>query len=100
MTIRFAKLLRFCFLVFLLTLALRPTAQADQVPVRQVGGSIHGLIEVRSEDGRVVASGDITRVVSGDRVTAQVIFRFRDGSIDEETTVYSQHRILQLITDH
>ena len=100
MTIRFAKLLRFCFLVFLLTLALRPTAQADSVPVRQVGGSIHGLIEVRSEDGRVVASGDITRAVSGDRVTAQVIFRFKDGSIDEETTVYSQHRTLLLITDH
>lgn len=70
------------------------------MPVRQVGGSIHGLIEMRSEDGRVVALGDITRVVSGDRITSRVIFHFKDGSIDEETTVYSQHRTFQLITDH
>jgi hypothetical protein len=80
--------------------ALPPAAQADPVPVRQVGGTIHGLIEMRSEDGRVVASGDITRVVSGDRITSRVIFHFKDGSIDEETTVFSQHRSLQLITDH
>jgi hypothetical protein len=68
--------------------------------VRQVGGSIHGLIEMRSEDGRVVASGDITRVVSGGRITSRITFRFKDGSVDEETTVFSQHRTLQLITDH
>ena len=71
---------------------------ADSVPVRQVGGTVHGFMELRSGDGRVVASGDITRVVHGDRITNRTVFRFRDGSVDEETAVFSQRRVLQLIS--
>lgn len=48
----------------------------------------------------MVASGDITQVVHGDRVTLQTLFRFKDGSFDKEITVFSQHRTFQLITDH
>ena len=70
------------------------------MPVRQAGGSIHGLVEMRSEDGHVIASGDITRVVQGGHITSRLTFHFKDGSIDDETTVFSQHRTLQLITDH
>ena len=77
-----------------------PCASANPVPVRQTGGTIHGFAEVRSDDGRVVASGDITRVVRGDRVTAHTVFTFKDGSIDDETTVFSQRHTIQLISDH
>jgi hypothetical protein len=70
------------------------------MPVRQAGGTVHGLAEMRGEDGRVIASGDLTRVVRGSNVTSRLTFHFKDGSIDEETTVYSQRRTLQLITDH
>jgi hypothetical protein len=55
---------------------------------------------MRAEGGQVIASGDLTRVVRGGHVTSQLLFHFKDGSIDEETTVYSQQRTLQLITDH
>lgn len=68
------------------------------MPVRQVGGTIHGFVELRSEDGRVVASGDSTRVVRGDRITSRTLFHFRDGSIDDETAVFSQHHTFQLIS--
>ncbi|WP_058187701.1 hypothetical protein [Terracidiphilus gabretensis] len=77
-----------------------PCASADPVPVRHVSGAIHGFLELRSEDGHIVASGDTTRVVSGDRITSRTVFTFKDGSIDDETTIYSQHRTLQLISDH
>ena len=40
------------------------------------------------------------RFVHGDRVTTQTIFIFKDGSTDDETTVFSQHRTFQLISDH
>ena len=70
------------------------------MPVRQVDGTIHGLAEMRSEDGHVIASGDLTRVVQGGHITSRLIFHFKDGSIDDETTVFSQRRTLQLITDH
>ena len=70
------------------------------MPVRHVQGTFHGFLELRSEAGRVVASGDSLQFVHGDRITSETIFRFKDGSIDDETTVYSQHRTFQLISDH
>jgi hypothetical protein len=75
-------------------------ASADPMPVRQIAGTIHGFLELRTDDGHIVASGDTTRVVSGNRVTSHTVFTFKDGSIDDETTIFSQRRTLQLISDH
>ncbi len=36
----------------------------------------------------------------GDRVTAQLIFHFRDGSIDDERTVYTQRGVFRVVSDH
>jgi hypothetical protein len=77
-----------------------PATQADTVPVRYVQGAFHGFLELRSEDGHVVAAGDSTSVVHGDRVTAETLFRFKDGSVDDETAIFTQHRNFQLISDH
>ncbi len=73
---------------------------ADPIPVRHVQGTLHGFLELRSEGGQVVASGDVTQVVHGDRITSETIFHFRDGSVDDEITVFAQRRTLQLISDH
>ena len=70
------------------------------MPVRYVQGSFHGFLELRSEGGSVVASGDSLQYVRGDRITAETIFHFKDGSVDDETTVYTQHRAFHLISDH
>jgi hypothetical protein len=86
-------------LIAMLLCASLPNAQAQTIPVRHVQGTIHGFLELRSEDGHVLASGDVVQVVHGDRVTSHTIFSFKDGSIDDETTVFSQHRALHLITD-
>jgi hypothetical protein len=94
MKILFAQRLRSCSLIALLVFALQPTAESNPIHVRYAGGAIHGFVELRSEDGRVVASGDITRVVHGERITSRTLFHFKDGSIDDETTVFSQHRTL------
>src|SRR5580658_2031394 len=95
----FLKHHRICFLMLLLIWALQPTAKADPVPVRAVAGTIHGFLELRSEDGQVVASGDSVQVVRGNRVTSRTVFHFKDGSIDDETTVFSQRHTFQLISD-
>ena len=100
MNILFVKRLQICSLILLLVLALQLTAKADPVPVRAVEGTIHGLLELRSEDGQVVASGDVFRVLRGNRVTSRTLFHFKDGSIDDETTVFSQLHTFQLISDH
>lgn len=38
--------------------------------------------------------------MNGDRVTSRLIFRFADGSTDEDTTVFSQSGVFRLISDH
>ena len=100
MNILFVKRLRIYFVILMLFWALQPTAKADPVLVRSVAGTIHGFLELRSEDGQVVASGDSFQVVRGNRVTSRTVFHFKDGSIDDETTVFSQRHTFQLISDH
>ncbi|HEY6488570.1 MAG: hypothetical protein WCC26_14310 [Terracidiphilus sp.] len=48
----------------------------------------------------MLASGDLIQVAHGDQVTARTLFRFKDGSIDDETTVFSQRHSFRLISDH
>jgi hypothetical protein len=100
MNIVFVKSLRICSFFLLLFWALQTIAKAESVPVRSVGGTIHGFLELRSEDGQVVASGDSFQTVRGERVTSRTVFQFKDGSIDDETTVFTQRRAFQLISDH
>ena len=100
MNIFFVKRLRICLVILILFWALQPTAKADPVLVRSVAGTIHGFLELLSEDGQVVASGDSFQVVRGNRVTSRTVFHFKDGSIDDETTVFSQRHTFQLISDH
>jgi hypothetical protein len=96
----FSPRLRSWSLITWLVCAWLPSTQADPMPVRYVQGTFHGFLELRSEAGRLVASGDSIQVAHGDRVTAETIFRFKDGSLDDETTVFLQNRTFQLISDH
>jgi hypothetical protein len=73
---------------------------AEAVPVRQTEGLIHGFLVVRALNGDSLATGELTQVTNGDRVTSDLAFRFKDGSIFEETAVFSQHRVFQLLTYH
>jgi hypothetical protein len=73
-------------------------ATAEPVSVRHVQGTLHGFLELRAGDGSSVASGDSTQVVHGDQVTARTLFHFKDGSIDDELTVFSQRRKFHLIS--
>lgn len=76
------------------------SALSAPVPVHYRAGTIHAFLEMRSEDGHVLASGDLVQVATGDQITARTTFRFTDGSIDDETTVLSQRHNLRLISDH
>jgi hypothetical protein len=94
----FRALVRF---VFLLACLLQPTASpADTVAVRYPEGVSHGFLVLRTPEGKSIADGDSTQVARGDRVTSRMQFRFKDGSIYEETTVFSQHGTFRLLSDH
>ena len=70
------------------------------MPARHIRGTLHGLLDLRGEDGHIVASGDLVQVSSGSQVTAQLVFTFIDGSVDDETTVYSQRHNFLLLNYH
>src|ERR1700722_14684573 len=96
----FLQCLHASSLIVMVAFALQPGAHAEPATVRYVQGAFHGFLELRSEDGHVVASGDSTQIVRGDRITAETVFRFRDGSVDDETAIYTQHRTFQLVSYH
>ena len=98
--LRIRSLSLLAFLVILLACTMQPRLHAEPPVVLYVQGTYHGFLELLSQDGQVVAFGDSTQVVHGDRVTSQTTFTFKDGSTDEETTVFSQHRTFELISDH
>jgi len=73
---------------------------ADPVPVRYMEGSSHGFLALRTMQGKLMAEGDLIQVTQGDLVTSELVFRFKDGSVDSDTTVFSQHLHFRLISDH
>jgi len=87
--------------VLLFACLLQPTAlPAESVPVHYREGVSHGFLVVRTQDGKPIADGESTQVTQGDRVTDRMRFKFKDGSIYEETTVFSQRGTFRLLSNH
>jgi hypothetical protein len=61
---------------------------------------VHGFLTLRTLDGTTLADGDLLQTANGDRVTSRLVFHFKDGSLQEETAVFSQNRQLRLLSDH
>lgn len=95
-----ARVLRSCCLITALGLCVPRAAPAELVAVRHVEGTLHGFLVLRAEDGHVVAVGDLIQVARGLRITSRLVFRFKDGSVDDDTTVYSERGTFRLISDH
>jgi hypothetical protein len=72
---------------------------ADPVPARLKQGSGHIFLVLRGEDGNILAAGESVQTVKGATVTTRTIFHFRDGSLDDETTVFEQSRNFRLLSD-
>jgi hypothetical protein len=73
---------------------------AESVPVHYREGVSHGFLVVRTQDGKPIADGESTQIAQGDRVTDRMRFKFKDGSIYEETTVFSQRGTFRLLSNH
>lgn len=71
-----------------------------QIPVRHLEGSLHGFLSLSTQDGHVVAAGELSQVARGSTVTGRLVFHFRDGSVDDETTVFSERGTFRLVSYH
>ncbi len=82
------------------TLVLYGTLLADPIAVRHKEGVSHGFLLLRTTQGRIIASGELIQDTDGEVVTTEVIFHFKDGSLDDETTTFTQNGVFRLMSDH
>jgi hypothetical protein len=72
---------------------------AAPVSVRFAQGVTHGFLLVRSLAGDIVGHGEITQMVSADDLLeSRLVFRFKDGSLHDESVAFSQKRVFTLLT--
>jgi hypothetical protein len=81
-------------------IALATVASAEPISVKHIQRPMHRFMVARTETGKVIATGEFTQVVQGDEVTMRMIYRFSDGSIDDETTTYRQQGAFRLVRNH
>jgi hypothetical protein len=83
-----------------LSLSLATALVAEPIAVRQTQGLTRGFLIMHSEDGKVIARGELNQVAHGEHLTTRLTYRFRDGSIDDDTAIYTQRGTFHLISDH
>ena len=76
------------------------TFGADSVPVRYKEGLTHGFLVLSTLDGNAIAEGDSTEVVHGNQITSHLVYHFKDGSLLDETTIFSQRKTFALVSYH
>jgi len=75
-------------------------ASSEPVPVRFSEGLVHGFLVLSAADGSHLADGDLEQTVRGDRVTSRLVFRFTDGSLHDDTAVFSERRQFAFVSEH
>ena len=68
--------------------------------MRHTEGIVHGFLALRTVEGSLVANGDLIQLARGNTVTSRLVFHFKDGSIHDETAVFSQDHAFRLIRNH
>jgi hypothetical protein len=82
----------------LLVAAGSAPADAGAVAVRYTEGVTHGFLTLRSSAGDLLAEGDLLQVVRPEGVDSRLVFRFRDGSLYDETVVFTQSKVFTLVS--
>jgi hypothetical protein len=79
---------------------LAQPARSESVQPRHPQGWAHGFVEILTTDGQRIGIGDLVQRTGKGQVTSRLILNFFDGSVDDETTVYTQQQTLRLLSDH
>ncbi len=74
--------------------------QPEPVPVHHLQGTSHAFLVLRAENSAILGYGELLQIVHGSRVNSRLTYHFRDGSIDDDATVFSQGTAYHLISDH
>jgi hypothetical protein len=69
---------------------------AAPVSVRLPEGNSRGFLILRSLDGTTIAHGELIQKPTGGLIDSRLLFKFKDGSLYDERTVFSQKEIFTL----
>lgn len=74
--------------------------QQGPVTVRYSEGTVHGFLDLRTEQDSLLAHGDLLQVPGDSTIESRLVLRFADKSVFEETTTFSQHRVFRMVAYH
>jgi hypothetical protein len=97
------QLIRLFPIALFLVIASVPLASpvhAAPVPVRFVEGVAHGFLVLSDTKGTRLASGDFLQTRQGEEVKCRLLLHFKDGSVHDETAVFTQHKVFILQSYH
>ncbi len=85
----------------LLTVLLWPRElTAATIPVRFVEGVTRAFLVVRTVTGAHITQGDLFQIVRGGEVESRMVIPFKDGSVFDETVVFTQRGFFALQKYH
>jgi|RhiMetdeSRZDD1v2_1073273.scaffolds.fasta_scaffold113547_2 hypothetical protein len=76
------------------------SAPGEPIAVRYVEGVTRGLLALRAPSGEVLADGDLLQIARPEGVDSRLLLRFRDGSLYDETAVFTQQKVFTLQSYH
>src|SRR5580765_5383765 len=88
-----------CFVVAAIVAASIARPSAEPVTVRYLEGLTHGFLTLKTLDGKLLGNGDLIQVVRAGRVNSRLVLHYRDGSVSDETTVFTQQKQFRVLTD-
>lgn len=86
---------------FLCALLLPVAAlHGEPIRVRYVEGVAHGFLVVHNAAGDAIAYGDMIQETKRGLVTSRLTFHFKDGSLYDDATIFSERRVFRVLSDH
>jgi hypothetical protein len=70
--------------------------EAAPVRVRFHEGITRGFLAIRTPQGERIGHGELTQKSRGDEVDSRLLLQFKDGSVHDEATTYSQRGVFRL----
>ncbi|HEX2612389.1 MAG TPA: hypothetical protein VHO02_02200 [Fibrobacteria bacterium] len=87
-------------LAFAVGPALSAESPSTAMPVRYSEGVVHGFLTLSDLNGKVLAKGELLQTAKDGDVQGRMVFHFNDGSLSEETTVFTQRGVFSLQSYH
>ena len=82
------------------SLCLSAGASADPVALKHMEGDVHAFLTISDDAGKLIGYADEVNVRAGRSWRSRLTIHFKDGSLADETALYTQGASLHLLTDH